>query len=133
MKSLIRNTLFYSLALYLIAAYIPGVKFTAGFELLIAAGAALTILVIFVRPILKILFLPINLLTLGIFSGLINVILLYLLTRFFDPLTISDWNFAGFNYQGFLIPKMHFSTFWTYFLVSAIISLGASIINWLCD
>lgn len=133
MKSIIRSILFSTLALYLVVTYIPGVKFSAGYEYLFIGGAGLTVLTVIVRPLLKILFLPINLVTLGAFSGLINVLLIYLLTHFFDPLSIQGWTFAKFEYQGFTIPQLDISTFWTYVLVSAIISLSLNALSWLCD
>lgn len=133
MKSLLRSILFYTVALYLVVTYIPGIKLKGGIEIMISAGILLSILMIFVRPLIKIVTLPINILTLGIFSGFASVIILFLLTRFIDQLSIQAWTLARFEYQGFVIPKTYISTFWTYILVSSIISVITNALNWLCD
>jgi len=133
MKSIIRNILLHIIALYLVVAYIPGVLFEAGWEMLIGAGVLLALLFIFIRPLLKIILLPINILTLGLASSLINVLIFYMLDRFIEPLSIKAWTFPGFEYQGLIIPKLNMSIFWTYVLVSAIISFVVNVANWLCE
>lgn len=133
MKSLLRSFLSHTVALYLIITYIPGIQLKGGVEILLGAGVILAGLMTFVRPAVKIITLPINILTLGIFSGFVNVLILFLLTRFIDQLSIQAWTFSRFEYQGFVIPETQISTFWTYVLVSSIISVITNALNWLCD
>lgn len=133
MRALLRSILFYTVALYLVITYIPGIQLKGGVEILLGSGVVLAILVTFVRPAVKIITLPINILTLGIFSGFVNVIILFLLTRFIDQLSIQAWTFSRFEYQGFVIPETHISTFWTYVIVSSIISIITNALNWLCN
>lgn len=139
MKSILREILIHTVALYLVIISIPGVSFDGNLRsltslsILHTGGAILALFFHFVRPVLKLILLPINLLTLGIFSGLINVLILYLFTRFFGQLKIVEWTFVRMEYQGFTIPELKISVFWTYVLASVIISLVISFFRWLFD
>ena len=61
--------------------YLPGVK-VDGFEYAMLIAAALTILNIFVKPLLKLIAFPLNVLTFGLFNFSINFILLMLVAYF---------------------------------------------------
>jgi putative membrane protein len=87
---------------------IPGIKVDALSTAVIAA-ALLGIINIFIRPILIILTLPLNILTLGFFTFIINAFLLKLVTYFV----------SGFEIQNFL---------------SALLcALLISLVNWLTN
>lgn len=66
-----------SLAVILAAYVIPGVT-VSSFGTAVLVALVLGLLNIFVKPILLFLTLPINILTLGLFSLVINIIILYL-------------------------------------------------------
>lgn len=70
------------------------------------AGVFLTILILLVAPVLKILFIPINILTLGLSSWLVNVVVVYVLTLLVPSVQIQSFTFAGTNTAGFIIPRM---------------------------
>ena len=131
MKSLLRSFIINIFTLWLTTEIVAGFKIANGIEMLVFGAAVFTLLNIFVRPILKILFLPINLLTLGAFSWLINVLVLYLLTYFIGEITINSWQFSGLYYQGFIIPKISFGIIETYILSSFVISLISNFLKWL--
>lgn len=74
----------------LIAAYlIPGVTITLVGAVI--AAVVLGALNLFIRPILMILTLPINILTLGLFSFVINACLVLLAARLVDGFSVSDF------------------------------------------
>ncbi len=56
--------------------YLPGIK-VEGFEFAMLIAAILTLVNIFIKPIIKILAFPINLLTCGLFNLVINFGILY--------------------------------------------------------
>ncbi len=133
MKSLIR-TLILNIAVIFFAAWIlPGLSYSQNLETLIFAAITLALLNIFVRPLLKLLMLPINLLTLGIFSWVVNVFLLYLATRLIPGFAISAFDFGGLDYQGIVLPAMRVTTFASFALSSFLISLLTSFLGWLFD
>ncbi|MDP3982596.1 MAG: phage holin family protein [bacterium] len=133
MKRLLRNILVHTVILYYLVRVIPGVDLDNTLQAVGAGGAILALLFTFVRPLLRLLFLPINLITLGMFSGLVNVLILYLFDRYYSAFSVSSWNFTGYSFDGFIIPAIDLNVFWTYVLISLIITFVSSFLNWLCS
>jgi len=131
MKSLLRSYLISLISLYLASLLIKGFTYQGGLPTLFLGAGAFTVINWFVRPIVKILMLPINILSLGLLSWLTNVVLLYILTLLVPQITIKSWNFSGLNIEGFTIPGMQFSVILTYIAVSFAISFIASFLHWL--
>jgi putative membrane protein len=111
MKHLIRTFLFNVFALWLASQLFPAIVAPGGWQTLLFAGFILSLLMLIVAPILKILFIPINILTFGLMNWLINVIVIYLLTLFVPEIQINEWTFPGFTFSGFVIPQVHLTYF----------------------
>lgn len=75
------------LAVYLAAYYVRDFTVSGGWTAYLEIAAALTLLNLILKPILKLIFAPIILLTLGFGLILVNAIVLKVLTLF--PLTIT--------------------------------------------
>ncbi len=131
MKSFARNILFNSFSIFLISQVLPGVKVTGGFFTYIIGGFALTLLLIILKPILNLLALPLNIITLGMFSFLTNVIIFYLLTILVMGISITAFTFPGYEYAGFVIPKFYFNALFAFIAVSFLQSLIVSFLSWL--
>ncbi len=81
-----------TLAIYLLASY-TGLVSIAEPKTAIYAALVLGILNIFVKPILKILTFPITLLTLGLFSIIINGFIITIVPRFVTGFVVNGfWN-----------------------------------------
>lgn len=76
-------------SLWLAVRFVPGVSFTGDFKTLILAGTVLGLLNFFIKPILRIITLPIRILTLGLISLLLNVLIIWALDILFVELTIA--------------------------------------------
>jgi putative membrane protein len=63
-----------AVAVYLIATYIPGIHVDSTKTILIVA-LVWSLIAMFVRPVLKVLTFPITLITLGLFSFVLNALL----------------------------------------------------------
>lgn len=96
-----------ALALLLVAYYIPGIE-VSGLYAAIIAAVILGLLNLIVKPVLLLLTLPITLLTLGLFTFVINAALFLFAASFIE----------GFTVDGF-VPALIGS-----FLVSLIGTLG---------
>ena len=88
---------------------------------LIVAGVVLTFLEKIIEPILKLLFLPINIVTLGLFSTVINVFILWLAT-YFVP---------GFSIAPMIIFGVQLNHFFSLLVVSVAISLFQSFVKFI--
>lgn len=131
MKGLLRAFLITFFALWLTAKAVAGFTYSGGYQILLLATLVLFLLNLFGRPLLRLFFLPLNFLTLGLFSWVINVGLLYLLTLIVPQIKIVPFQFPGFAYQGFAIPPIYFTYLYTLVLGAFIISFISNFLTWL--
>lgn len=82
-------------------------------------------------PLLKILFLPLNLLTLGLFAWITNVIALYALTTLVSDFQLIPYTFPGFYYSGFTLPPYELSSFLVAVVASFVIGVITHLLQWL--
>lgn len=92
-----------AVAIFLAAYLVPGIVFTGDILTLLIAGLVLGLINFFVRPILKIISAPLIILSLGLFTVIINMFLLWVLS--------------------YLVPELSITGFWSYFWGVLIISL----------
>ena len=131
MRTLLRYFLINLASLYAATKIIPGLVYTGGFRSL-AIGALVFMLINWILvPLLKILFLPLNLLTVGLFAWLINVLALYALTTIVSDFQLLPFIFPGFYSSGFNIPSMELSPFWVAVLASLVIGTITHFLQWL--
>ena len=101
MKRLLSQVIAATLGLWLATLYIPkviirvyptsnffGFSLTAQWEIILVLGIVLGLLNYFLKPLLKAFTLPLELLTLGLFTVVINMGLIWLLDVMFDELYI---------------------------------------------
>lgn len=65
-----------------------GIEFTAPWQILVLVGGVLGLVNFFIKPILKIITLPLRVLTFGLFSLVINMLMVWLVDILFPELTI---------------------------------------------
>lgn len=131
MKGLLKNTIIDGFSLFLTAQTLSGVKVEGGFMTFVFGGLALSLMTSFLKPVLKIITLPINIVTFGTFSFVINIIVLYLLTVFIPQIKVSAFIFQGFSLYGFVIPKFFLNTFFAFVVVSFTLSVIISFFRWI--
>jgi putative membrane protein len=96
MPGFIVRTLINALGLWIASALVPGLSFTSGGTLLLAAFL-LGIVNAVIRPILIFLTLPITILTLGIFLFVINALMVMLVAALLDGFMLSGFWSALFG------------------------------------
>ncbi len=90
-------------AIYLADSFIKGVEFSGDIWILLIAGLVLGILNFVLKPILKVISAPLIILTLGIFTIIINIFILWLLQ--------------------IILPELSIVGFWAYIWVIIIVSV----------
>lgn len=131
MKFLIRSFVIYAASLWVVNQLVLGLTFAKGYETLFLTAAVLGLVNLFIRPFLNILFLPINLLTLGTIRWFVNVATLYLVTIMVKDFSVTGFSFPGFSYNGFLFPAFSVSGLPAFILVSFLLSFCSSFLFWL--
>ena len=87
---IIAKLLVVALAMLVAAHFVPGITIAAFWPTAVIAAIVFGVLNILLTPVLKILTLPVNLMTLGLFTFVINALVFWLLT-FLDGVTISGF------------------------------------------
>lgn len=129
MKYLVRVFLFHTFSLWLVSQIVPALVISGGWQILLFAGLILSLLTLLVAPLLRILFIPINIITFGLLSWVINVIVLYLLTLFVPSVAIVAWTFPGATWVGFVIPKIALSYPMSLVVVSIVVTFLVNILH----
>ncbi len=131
MRWIIRQLIFHGAALYIVSAVNPGFKIGNSLNDISLAIIALALINVFIKPLVKIFFLPINFLTFNLFSIIINAGIVWLLTIVVPSVQISAFIFNGFSGFGFIIPEIHFNIIYNYFLVAIILTGIINLLNWI--
>ena len=97
-----------SCALYLVMKLLPGVRIDHVSTLIVAA-LVIGLLNTFIRPVVLLLTLPVNVLTLGLFTLVVNGLMFYLSAMLVDGFSISS--------------------FFTAFLAALLFSIFSSVLN----
>ncbi|MGH7246324.1 MAG: phage holin family protein [Candidatus Levyibacteriota bacterium] len=133
MKTFFRNMLFYSTILFFVSQIFSGLIVFGGVASYLLGGVALTVLSFLLKPILQILSFPLNIITFGIFSFFTNAVILYVLTVFIPQIRVSAFTFTGLRFAGFVVPRVHFNTFFAYVVVALAIYGFFSFLKWLTN
>ena len=79
-----------AIAFYIVAYLVPGIE-VGGIEALVVVAVVWGVLSILVKPVLVLLTLPINFLSLGLFSFVINAGLLLLMACLVSGFSVDGW------------------------------------------
>lgn len=132
MKRITRIFIIEAITLYLVSLITSGLVFKNGISSLILTSISLTIATLFVKPIINLLLLPLNLLTFGFFRFLTNAITLFLIDLVLSDFDVTSFFFKGLKTDLIPIPPISLpSGPLTYLAFSFLISFVTSIIYWL--
>lgn len=123
MKNLLKNIFINFISFWIIAEFTESIYYSGKVSVILIASVVLSFINLLIKPILNLLFLPLNLLTMGAFRWIINAITLYLVTLFVPEFQIKPFTFPGVNFYGFVIPVLHFNLFFTLIFISFILAI----------
>src|SRR3972149_5025019 len=132
MKTLLRYFLINLVSLWVTTIIVPGLTYTGGIKSLFLGAAAFMLINLILVPLIKVLLLPLNLLTLGLFAWITNVLALYALTTVVTDFQLESFAFEGINLNGFVIPVYDLSPFLVAVLGSFLICIITHLLPWLC-
>ncbi len=133
MKEIIRRSAVNALSLFLVSLLFSGLIVRGGFSTYIYAGILLSILSIIIDPVVKIVTLPFNLLTLGLLSFLSTLVSLLVLTYFYHNIAIASFIFQGITFLGIHINRIYISGILSIVAVSATIYLLGRFLSWIFE
>ena len=131
MKTLIKSLLVNIVSLFIVAKVVNAFSFANGYETMVIAGIVLGLVNLFVKPLINILLLPINLITLGAFRWIVNVVTLFLVTLIVPQFQIIGFEFAGYAINGISIPAYSATGFLALILDTFLLSVISGFLHWL--
>jgi uncharacterized membrane protein YvlD (DUF360 family) len=131
MRELAKKIATNALSLFLVSLLFTGLVINGGFTNYLIAGALLAVFATILDPVVKIVTLPFNLLTLGLLSFLTIMVALWVLTIFYSPVLVNAFTFNGFSILGLTIGHIHFSRLLSFGVLSATIYFANKLIDWL--
>jgi len=102
MKKFLKFTLLFYFSLYTVGEIFHNLNFSAGVQTIFLVSLILTIFELILKPIIKILLLPINILTLGLFRIIIDTFGIYLALFFINSFTTGDLWIFSYHFQSIL-------------------------------
>ncbi|MCL4405707.1 MAG: phage holin family protein [Firmicutes bacterium] len=112
-KKILLGIVLNGLALFVVAKLLSDLQYTGGFMFFLIGGVIIGVLNTFVKPLMKLLSFPVVMLTAGLFSFVINVIIFWLTVKVVNGIHFSD-------------VTVTVGSVWTYFIAALIFG----IINW---
>jgi putative membrane protein len=124
MKTLFQKIFINLVAIFLASILITGIHWD-NYKTLLFAAIVLALVNAFLRPFLKILLLPINVITLGIFGWFMNSLILYLTTLIVPGFDIFPFtlNLLGIS---FVLNRL-----FAYVVVSFLLNIITTITSWI--
>lgn len=111
MKKILKYTLLISFGLATQNQIWGNLIFSQQLLTLIKVSLILTIFEIILKPLLKILLLPINIITLGLFRIIINTLGFYLAIFLLSDFRVNSIQTNAINWQGISFPSLNFTGF----------------------
>lgn len=131
MRAILRIILINFVALWATSQILPGLSYTGGLQTLFLGSLAFAALNIFLTPVLKLLLLPLNLMTVGIFSWVSNVLALFVLVNLLPQFKLVSYYFPGLRFEGFIVPGANLPVLWVAIIASFLIGVITHFLHWL--
>jgi len=128
MKKIFRMIIFSGIAIFLTAYWNKGFIIKLDPMIFLKASLMIALVYYLIIPVSKLILLPLNIITLGLFSTIFYALVIYFLLTNMSLISIKDWVFPGVKLFGITLSKINISSFYNIFISSFSIS---TIINFL--
>lgn len=129
MRHYVKSILITIASIYITYLVVPTISLGTDPKNILLFAGGLWIISQIINPIFSLVLLPVNIITFGFVSLLLNVAFVFALLNFLPGFSVSAYNFPGANVQGVILPPMAFNQITTIILVAAIITLFQKILH----
>lgn len=130
MTSLLKLVVGNGAGLYILTKIFTAFRIDETLKVYVIAAVTLSLLQTLVRPLLELILLPVNLLTLGMFRWVSSVAVLWLMVKLVPGISVIPYHFAGFSSRGIMVPALDLTTFWSIVVSAFLLSSISAIIDW---
>lgn len=126
-----KKTVIHAASFYIAPFVVSGLKVQGDAATYIAAGFVLTLVSFIIKPLVVLLTLPFNILTLGFFSLFINALMLYIVTLFVPQITVSAFVLESITIVGIKTPEIAFNTFFAFVACAFVLSFVSGLLSYI--
>lgn len=131
MIKVIKKYILVALCLHFLTLIVPAFRINGPWYDIFYSSFILTILLIIIKPVLNLIMLPLNILTLNLSGWILNILIFYLWTHLAPNISISAWKFQGTELGIVSLSPMDFSYFPTLIIISILFILLLQFADWL--
>lgn len=131
-KWLTRYLVIYTIAVWAAITILPGVSWDGSWIELVVLGAIMAVAFHLLSPLVRLVFLPLNLVTLGIAGVFVNAAIFWCALQFSPvSLTIQSWQFPGWGFSplGISLGTITVGALATTILAATIVTVVANTID----
>ncbi|EKD57396.1 MAG: hypothetical protein ACD_57C00319G0002 [uncultured bacterium] len=132
MRHYLKSLIIATASFYLAYTMVPTISFGGNPKNLAFIIGGLFLISLIINPIFSFILLPINFLTFGSVSLILNGIYFFFLPRFVD-FSIGAYNFPGATIEGIIIPAVNFNAVAAIILVTSIVTLSQKILHFIFE
>ncbi len=133
MRHYLKTLIISAISFYLVITLIPTITLGANPQNWATAVGGVILTSIVIHPIFSIILLPINILTFGLLSLILNISLFLAYIKFLPEFSISAYNFPGANIQGFIIPQANLNQIETLVAAAIILTFSQKVLHIIFD
>lgn len=130
-KSFLKSWFINAIALAILAWVFNAIIISFAYQDFFLTTLALSLVLKLVKPLFDLVFLPINVLTLGLFKSLKTVAAFAILSYLIKYIQFQDFYFPGFTWNAIEIKSFSTSSLISLFIASLAFNLIRKIIRWL--
>lgn len=130
MTSLLKLVVGNGAGLYVLTKIFTAFRIDETLTIYVIAAVTLSLLQTLVRPLLELILLPVNLLTLGMFRWVSSVAVLWLMVKIVPGISVLPYHFAGFSSRGIVVPALDLTAFWSIVASAFLLSSISAVIDW---
>lgn len=129
MKHFLKTFIITASSLYITTRFIPTVSIGSDIKNYLVVVLGLWIITLVVKPLFSLVLLPVNILTFGLVSFLLNIAFVFALLNFLPQFSVTAYYFPGAIIEGIIFPAISFNEIGTIILVSTLITVLQKVLH----
>lgn len=129
MFGLLKTLIISVIVLFAVTKVIPGVSYQDDISVLLQAALVFSVIQVIIVPLLNLLAVPLNLLSFGLASMIINAGLFYAISYVVPAFTFSPFDFPGYVSGALVVPAFSVPQYGTVLLASLVVSIFQALLR----
>ena len=131
MKQILKKYFMVTTAVFVLSEIIPSFQIAGSYNNLFYATFILSLLFYIAKPIINLIMLPINILTLNLAAWLVNILIIYFWTIFVPEVKIQSWQFSGLQLGVISLYPFNFAAWQVIIIISISLTIIIQFLEWL--